>query len=261
MGYWQDRMARSQDKLLEKNIKDVRKQLEKYYGDAAKKVIADFEATYDKILVAQEDGRSPTPADLYKLDKYWQMQGQLRQELRKLGEKQIATLTKQFEVQFFDAYYSVGLEGIETFSTIDSRIVQQLMNQIWVADGKSWSQRIWGNTEKLAETLNEGLVHCLVTGKKTTELKQILQDRFNVSYSRADALVRTEMAHIQTVATKKRYEDAGLSKVQFWAAPDERTCPTCGKLHKRIYNIGEQIPVPVHPRCRCKILPVIEDNE
>ena len=50
-----------------------------------------------------------------------------------------------------------------------------MINQIWVADAKSWSQRIWDNTEKLVETLNENLIYCVATGKKTTELKNLLE--------------------------------------------------------------------------------------
>ena len=83
---------------------------------------------------------------------------------------------------------------------------------MWVADGKSWSQRIWDNIERLTDTLNEQLIHIVATGKKNTELVNALQDRFNVSYHRANTLVRTEIAHIQTEAAKKRYQDYGVEK-------------------------------------------------
>lgn len=255
--YWADRIAEAQAALSEKNIKQIEKQLTKYYRQAAAKVIEDFEATYDKLLTTVAEGRKPTPADLYKLDKYWQMQGQLRKELRGLGEKQIAALTKQFEIQFFDVYYSIAIEGGAAYSTIDKEAARQLINGIWVADGKSWSERIWNNTDLLVDTLNEELIHCVTTGKKTTELKNLLQEGFSVSYSRADALVRTEIAHIQTQAAKQRYEDYGIQEVEVWADKDERRCEICGKLHQKRYPVGSQMPVPAHPRCRCCIIPVV----
>lgn len=258
MSYWQDRMASSQTKLTNKSIKQIEKQMKKYYGTAMKKTIADFEATYNKILVATEEGRQPTPADLYKLDTYWQMQGRMRQELQKLGEKQIAALSKAFELNFFEIYYSIGIPGMEAFNTVNTEMVQQLINHIWVADGKSWSQRIWENNELLAATLNEELVNCVVAGKKTTQLKDMLQERFNVGYGRADALVRTELAHIQTQAAQKRYEDYGVQMFEIWADEDERRCEVCGKLHEKRYPIGSQPPIPAHPRCRCCIVPVVE---
>ena len=92
MGYWQDRMAASQNKLTKKNIKQIQKQLVRYYGATMEKTIKDFEDTYNKLLATVEEGRNPTPADLYKLDKYWQMQGQLRRELEKLGNRQIGQM-------------------------------------------------------------------------------------------------------------------------------------------------------------------------
>ena len=257
MSYWEDRMADAQNRLTNISIKKVDKQMRKYYAAAMNRTIEDFEATYNKILTAVEAGRKPTPADLYKLDKYWQSQARLRQELQKLGDKQMILLSREFEANWFEIYYSIGEVGEVIFSSIDKPGVQQLINQIWAADGKSWSQRIWENTERLAAELNEGLIHCVATGKKTSELKNILQERFGVSYSRADALVRTEMAHIQTQAAKQRYEDAGIQEVEIWASKDERRCEICGELHQKRYPVGAAVPVPAHPRCRCCILPVI----
>lgn len=258
MSYWQDRFARNQTKLTNKTVKQVEKQMKKYYSATMQRTIADFEATYNKLLTTVAEGREPTPADLYKLDKYWQMQGQMRQELRKLGEKQVVALSKAFEENFFEIYYSIAVPGMEAFNTIDTTMVQQLINHIWVADGKSWSQRIWENTELLAATLNEELINCVVGGKKTTELKNILQERFGVSYTRADALVRTELAHIQTKAAEQRYKDYGVQQVEIWADEDERRCEVCGKLHQTKYAVGAPVPIPAHPRCRCCIVPVID---
>ena len=257
MNYWQKRLIEAQNALTNKSIKETEKQLVRYYRQATRRVLSDFEATYDKLLATQLDGKEPTPADLYKLDKYWQMQGQMRQELRLLGERQVATLTKQFEVQFFDIYYSIAIEGVTAFTTVDNAAVQQLINAIWVADGKSWSERIWQNTELLAATLNEEFITCVATGKKTTELKQILQDRFDVSYNNADMLVRTEMAHIQTQAAQQRYRDYGIQEVEVFVDEDERTCPICAKHEGERHPINAQMPVPFHPRCRCCMLPVI----
>ena len=256
--YWQDRMAKAQNKLSDKNLKQIQKQLKKYYGKAAERVIRDFEATYDKLLATVGEGKQPTPADLYKLNKYWEAQAQLRGQLNKLGERTISTLTKVFEINFLDIYYSINIDGHEAFNTIDSKIVNQLINQIWVADGKSFSQRVWDDVDKLVDTLNDELLHCVITGKKTTELVHLLQERFGVSYNNADMIARTEMAHIQTEAAKKRYEDYGIKQVQIWASPDERRCKVCGKLHKTKYFTNEQVPIPVHPRCRCCIIPVVE---
>lgn len=256
--YWQDRMAASLARIYNKSVKEIEKQMKQFYATAMQHTIAEFEAVYDKLLATMEKGQEPTANDLYKIDRYWKMQAQMRNELQKLGDKQNALLSKQFEENFFEVYYSILQDSSVAFSTIDAAAVQQIINQVWVADGKSWSKRIWGNIEKLQETLNEGLMDCVVTGKKTSQLKSVLQERFSVSYTQADSLVRTEISHIQTEAAKKRYQDAGIQRVEIFAPPDERRCPKCRKLHRQKYPVGAVVPVPAHPRCRCAVLPVIE---
>lgn len=256
--YWAQRMATAQDKVSKKKRKQIEKQMQKYYLAATRNVIDEFEATYNKLLATMEEGKQPTPADLYKLDKYWNLQGQLKRELDKLGNKQIALLNKQFESQFFDVYYSIALEGMNAFNTLDDAIVQQMINSVWVADGRTFSQRVWNNIDRLAETLNEQLIYTVVTGKKTTELKNLLQERFNISYRRADTLVRTELAHIQTEAAKKRYEDYGIQYIEVLVDADDRTCDKCKALIGKKFPIHAAPPLPVHPNERCAIVPVVD---
>ena len=258
MNYWQERMANAQNAISTKTTKQIEKQLRKYYAAAAKRTIEDFESTYNKLLAQKADGKDITPADLYRLDKYWEAQRQLRQQLQKLGEKKISLLTKYFELNFFDIYHSIAIPGLKAFNTIDDKIVNQLINSVWVADGRTFSQRVWNNIDRLVETLNEQLVYTVVTGKKTTELKNLLQERFNVSYRRADTLVRTELAHIQTEAAKKRYEDYGIQYIEVLVDADDRTCDECKALIGKKFPIHAAPPLPVHPNDRCTIIPVID---
>lgn len=265
MNYWAERVAKSQNKLTSKGIRATEKQMRLYYGRTMEKVIGQFESTYNKLLSTMEEGKTPTPADLYKLDKYWQMQAQLRIELQELGDKQYVLLSKEFEKQFFSIYNSFAIPGKDAFTTISTEAAQQMLMQIWCADGKAWSQRIWDNMDRLQETLNQGLIDCVVSGKKTTELKKQLQERFGVSYSRANTLVRTEMAHIQTQAAKQRYEDYGLKEYEILGNDDD-TCGNhsvdCHKMDGKKFlcsemAIGQNAP-PFHPNCRCCIVPVVD---
>ena len=260
MAYWEDRMTAAQSKLTEKNLKQVERQLRKYYMSATKQVIQDFEDTYIHLLESVAADRAPTPADLYKIDKYWKLQAQLKAELNKLGSRQIKALSQAFELNYFDVYFSIGLDGLDAYSTIDKAAVRQVINQIWCADGKSWSARIWESTDKLAQTLNDELINCVVSGKTTSQLKRTLQERFSVNYSAADSLARTELTHIQTQAAKQRYTDYGIRYVQVWADADERRCEVCGDLHKQVYPVGATMPIPAHPRCRCCIVPVVDEK-
>ena len=72
--YWAERMAAAQNKLTDKNRREIDKQIRKYYQSISKQIIADYEATLNKILAdlaktVTGERTSLTPADLYKLDK------------------------------------------------------------------------------------------------------------------------------------------------------------------------------------------------
>ena len=58
-------------------------------------------------------------------------------------------------------------------------------------------------------------------------------------------------------ATIKGFTDMGVEEVQWIAANDEKTCPTCGARDNKIYKITELPPKP-HYGCRCYIVPVSE---
>ena len=100
----------------------------------------------------------------------------------------------------------------------------------------------------------------MITGKTTSQLKKFLQDEFGVSYNRADTIVRTEMAHIQTQAARQRYQEYGIQEIEIYADTDNRTCPICAKLDGKRFGINDSLPIPAHPRCRCCALPVIKEG-
>lgn len=258
--YWIERQAKAQNALTDRGIAATEKQLSKYYSHTMRVLMDLFVDTYNKAAdSAINMGREPTPADLYKLDSYWKLQGQLAAELEKLGAKQEKLYSRNFMDLWQTVYKNVAIPtGGDIFAQVDLQQAQQMINAIWCADGQSWSNRIWKNTERLQQALNEGLTESVIAGVDSDKLKTRLMKEFNVSYNRADALVRTEMAHIQTTAAEQRYKDAGIKRVQIWAKEDERLCDICGELHEKTYTLGEKIPIPAHTKCRCCIVPVIE---
>lgn len=272
---WRKRMLDAQKKWTDKDINAINKQLRHYFRVASASIIKEFEAVYDKVLANAEDGKPITPADLYRLDKYYQMQTQLEVVLKSLGDKTIQVLSQKFTQEYKHIYSALAIDkdgkavkasiSDKAFSTIASESAKQVASQVWCADGKSWSQRIWGNIEDLKQTLNDGLIECVVTGKKPTQLKQQLMERFNVSYNKAETLVRTEMAHVETQAALDRYKEHGRERIRIVVDEDERTCKQCAEWDDKIVDIanahvGQNCP-PFHPRCRCTIAAVVEDKK
>lgn len=263
--YWAERQALAQSKLTTKSIRATEEQLKKYYRKSMEKTLDSFEKTYNKIFHNIQEGQEITPADLYKLDKYWEMQGQLQKELERLGDKQIGLLTNDFKNHYEKIYNSIALKGEPLFNTLNDEMAQQMINEIWCADGKTWSQRVWVNMNKLKQTLNDELLHCVITGAKPTVLRERLTNEFDkISRGRANTLIRTEMAHIQTQAAKQRYLDYGLTQYEILGREEDKCGhePDCNEQDGERYyfanmKVGENAP-PFHPNCRCCIVPVVD---
>ena len=263
--YWLKRQEREKEALANKTQEEINIQLNKYYSDCIKKVIDAFEATYDKLLAAMDDGKEVTVADLYKLDRYWQMQAQLAQLCKELGNKEIELLSKEFVNEWQDVYKSVALTSDEAFTRVDTRMAEQMIKTNWVGDGKDFSQRVWNNTKELAATLNDQLVYCVTTGAKTKDLRNLLMERFSVSRSKANTLIRTETRRISTQATAQRYEDDGLTQYRIKGREEADGCSkACHEMDGKIFyfkdmQIGKNAP-PFHPNCRCIITPILDDE-
>ena len=261
--YWAERQERANAAIADRTAADLEKTLTKQYNSAMKQVIADFEATYDKLLATIEAGRDPTPADLYKLDRYWKMQAQLKHVLQELGDEQVGALSKAFEDEWHEVYDKMALPSDEAYATIATE-PQAVVNGVWAPDGKAFSQRVWDNVDNLAETLNNELVHCVTTGKPNSYLAKKLQERFNVSYSKAKTLVHTEVVAIETEAAAQRYQDYGFTEYIYKTSPSEGRCSVCKRMDKKRYKYTErQTGVnapPIHPNCKCQILPVMNDE-
>ena len=268
MDYWKKRMLAAQKEYSDKSIDSINEQLKKYYKKAMTSTINDFEAVYDKVLNTVEEGKPVTTADLYKLDKYYQMQAQLNKRLQKLGDKQCNIMSKEFEAEYKHIYNALSIDKNETaiqamisdaaFAQIDEKAAEKVAQEIWCSDGKSWSDRVWDNVNDLQQTLNDNLIDCIVAGKKSTELKKSLMERFSVSYHRAETLTRTEIAHIETQAAQDRYKSYGIQQVEILADTDSRTCDICARLDHKKLSINDDMPIPVHPNCRCCIIPVVD---
>ena len=272
MDYWQKRISEELAEITDKAQEKIQYQLAKVYKRAAKKAMREFENLYNEVLARAADGKEVSVSLLYGMDKYYQQQAALKDILQNLGDKEISILSKEFEAQYNHVYQAITLDnkgqaikamvGDKAFSTVDA---QSAINYIWCDDGKHFSKRIWESLEDLGATLNEGLLNCVITGKKTTELKKLLMERFNVSYNRASTIVRTETANIQVQAAKDRYQNYGIKEYEILVKEDKRTCDVCAALKGKRYKlsdmkIGVNAP-PFHPNCRDDIIPVVKTAE
>jgi len=129
------------------------------------------------------------------------------------------------------------------------------------------------------------LTQGLAEGVNPREMARTLTDEVrSMQRTRAEVLARTEIINSYATATLDRYERAGIDGAtvsgEFATAEDARVCPICEAIagsefaldamrsdtfefqpsdSEPDYLAGEYpVRPPVHPVCRCAILPVIE---
>jgi SPP1 gp7 family putative phage head morphogenesis protein len=142
-------------------------------------------------------------------------------------------------------------------------------------------------TSATAPVVRETLTVGLAEGVNPREMARRLTDAVeSIERTRANALARTEIINSYSEATLDRYDRAGVEGVtvsgEFATADDDRVCPVCAAIEgaefatdamreetfefdpatdpDAVPSDGGTYPVkpPVHPRCRCAMLPVIE---
>lgn len=215
-------------------------------------------------LVKDEKKRAELTAEL-NAPAYKARMQRLKELSRDIGEKCSAlaqgansSLDRGLEDIIRDTYYRGVFDmqqraGIAfSFSKVSERMIKEILQQNW--SGAHYSKRIWGNTDELAELLQQTLMKGVLTGASSGRMANEIMERFHASYSRALTLTRTESSYCANSAELSRYKDTEVKKYRYVATLDSRTSDVCRKLDGKEFPVsdakaGTNYP-PMHPRCR-----------
>lgn len=259
MNYWQKRELEQRDLIFDKTLAEYEKELKKQYQQALKAVSRDIEQLYDELLASSADG-TLLASDLYKYNRYFSLMKSLNKQLKALGGKEI-NITKQKLLDMYAITSSSVGKSIEFSGQFNQKAAKEVINSIWCADGKHWSDRIWQNKAQLQVALEKGLVDCVSRGVSKDELVKTLMETFNVGYRKADRIARTELSYVQNKAAMNKYIEVGIDEYEILSAHDERVCEKCKAMNGKRFKIkdmvvGENFP-PFHVNDRCTILGVV----
>lgn len=200
-----------------------------------------------------------TRTQQYRFNKLLGQQGAIFQEIEKLGTSIEKSQTSRMKTAGRAVYKNVMESlGIDNFSFPNKKEMEQMLRSPW--HGSFFSERLWNDMGVLERNMNGVINNFIATGKTVTEtavqLSNVMQKSFNVAHR----LVRTETINYMNRSALRGYKDAGVKKVQWWAAEDERTCKICGANHEKEYDIDKAPILPCHTGCRCTWLPVLDDE-
>lgn len=295
--YWSKRLQEL-DASLSKDEKQLFSELSKYYEQeyaALDKEIAAYYAKYgeenviafrtlllelpdaDKQLLLQNMDEFakqypefaellPVRESIYKLNRLEGLQTSSVLQQLKIGAIEQTKFREHFEKQVLKyANYAAEKLGFGTnFYRIDSEMLQVVIGNPW-CNGKDFSERIWANREALAQTLQNEIANGLIRGEDYRTMSRILQQKFeNTSQKQAERLVFTEDTYLSNEAKIRPFErNAAYTHYEYLCVEDHRTCETCRALSGQTFeiskrNAGLNFP-PMHPWCRCTVMPVVED--
>lgn len=114
----------------------------------------------------------------------------------------------------------------------------------------------------VSDEISKRMTRTLVDGFERRETMKDLAARIDevteFGLTRSTLIARTETMRALNDVTMDRYEDAGISKVQWVAGgEDGRTCEECLALHMKVFDINDVPYLPLHPNCRCTTVAVI----
>lgn len=249
--YWQNRILfeKKKQQLLDNDLATVQKLLKSHYQQLSLKIINELNIAYEKYQLDN------SMTNVYYFNGYWELLNSINDELTKLGvitESAIGeSLKKCYEETAKLTTKQFGFNRVNPIAT------QEIINRVWLPDGKNWSDRIWTNKNALVESLREGLIECATAGRSSEELTKLLMARFNTSYSQSSRLAITELAHIQIQSSLDTYKENGIEQVEWYTA--HGCCDGCGELDGKRFDVNSSELPPLHPNCRCTVLPIIGD--
>ena len=124
----------------------------------------------------------------------------------------------------------------------------------------------------ILETTRNSVIRNIDAWVKSGEPLSVLESRLTPLFgrTRASNIAITEVTRIFAKGNQQAWQTTGLVGGQQWrTAKDELVCRLCGPLDGKIVALGSGFPVPLaggvpgppaHPRCRCWLAPVVDDN-
>lgn len=174
------------------------------------------------------------------------------------------TMRKVYERSYHHAVYETArMSGLDLQTgPIDEGALETILKKKW--SGQNYSERVWNNTQKLADALKEELMIGALTGKTEKEMTDSINEQFLSGRNNARRLVRTESSYIHNEAHFQAYKDYGIEEYRFVATLDLRTSQICRERDGSVYRvndkkIGVNAP-PMHPWCRSTTIMNLDDE-
>lgn len=148
-----------------------------------------------------------------------------------------------------------------TASTLLIKNIDKVLNKVQqeIADGIMYGNTRRKTVKRVYDTFLDNGITCF----KTVDGKELPLDFY------AETLVRTKTSTARIKAHSETYKEAGVNLMEVVGASDP--CPVCGSYRDKVFStdgqdkrfphVDVQNVFPLHPNCRCSVLPYVIDYE
>ena len=128
-------------------------------------------------------------------------------------------------------------EPISKFKKISTSQTRKVLDLKWY--GGNYSSRIWKNTDKLADTLQELFTTQQMSGMSERDMVLELEKQFHVGAYVARRLIRTEANFVAGQAKLMGWREHGVKQYVLIAVLDFRTSEICREKDGQVFNVDD----------------------
>lgn len=187
------------------------------------------------------------------------LRDQIYEDVRGLGKYEAAFMTKLAKAVIPVKVDLISPNAEAVRAAVFGRPFNGRVLKDWVRD---WEPRTF---RRIQDALRMGVVQGetvdqLVRRVRGSQANGFRDGVLNINRAGAAALMRTAVNHTVDAARLATYEaNSDVIKGEQWLATlDHRTCPTCGGLDGKEFELGKGPRPPAHVACRCVRVPVLK---
>ena len=179
-------------------------------------------------------------------------------------------VSKHIKDVYKESYYRTAYEiqkgvGVgSNFAALNDRLIEKVVNKPWLADGKNFSDRIWGNKTQLINQLHTSLSQMCITGAGPDKAISQIASKMNVSKANAGRLVMTESAYFSSTAQRECFKELDVERYEIVATLDGHTSDICQEMDGKVFKMSEYeegvTAPPFHVNCRSCTAPYFDDE-
>lgn len=195
---------------------------------------------------------------------------QTQQSIETMFGNQLDSIDSAMRDIYKSGYYCTAFEiqkGVGVgwnFATLDDKTISKVINKPWAVDGKNFSERVWGNRQKLVNELNTELTRNIILGRDPQKAIDAIARKMNTSKSVTGRLVMTEEAFFSSAAQKDCFNELDVELFEIVATLDSHTSEICQEMDGKVFpmsqwEVGVTTP-PFHVWCRTTTVPAFGDE-